>query len=119
LQPFDFERHTDVRMAFENISLPIFTRTPGPVAGYRHRKGKLTTRLHYRIDNRAARRPARPSASNQLEWGEASATQGEATLPVKLATSLLKDRNGVIQLDVRWAGPLDDPTFRVGPIVCR
>jgi hypothetical protein len=116
LQPFDFERHTDVRMAFENISLPIFNPYSGPVAGYNIAKGKLTTRLHYRIDERQldAQHAIR---IDQLEWGEASATQGEATLPVKLATSLLKDRNGVIELDVPVGGTLDDPTFRVGPII--
>jgi hypothetical protein len=116
LQPFDFARFTDVRMAFENISLPIFNPYSGPIAGYNIAKGKLTTRLHYRIDQNKldAQHAIR---IDQLEWGEASATQGEATLPVKFATSLLKDRNGVIELDVPVGGTLDDPTFRVGPIV--
>jgi uncharacterized protein involved in outer membrane biogenesis len=116
LQPFAFDRHTDLQMAFENIDLPIFNPYSGPVAGYNIAKGKLTTRLHYRIDDRKldAQHNIR---IDQLEWGEASATQGEATLPVKLATSLLKDRDGVIKLDVPVGGTLDDPTFRVGPIV--
>ena len=116
LQPFAFDRHTDLQLAFENIALPIFNPYSGPVAGYNIAKGKLTTRLHYRIDDRKldAQHNIR---IDQLEWGEASATQGEATLPVKLATSLLKDRDGVIKLDVPVGGTLDDPTFRVGPIV--
>jgi outer membrane protein OmpA-like peptidoglycan-associated protein len=116
LQPFAFDRHTDLRMAFENISLPIFNPYSGPVAGYNIAKGKLTTRLHYRIEERKldAQHNIR---IDQLEWGEANATQGEATLPVKLATSLLKDRDGVIKLDVPVGGTLDDPTFRVGPII--
>ena len=116
LQPFAFDRHTDLKMAFENISLPIFNPYSGPLAGYNIAKGKLTTRLHYRIDDRKldAQHNIR---IDQLEWGEASATQGEATLPVKFATSLLKDRDGVIKLDVPVGGTLDDPTFRVGPIV--
>jgi hypothetical protein len=116
LQPFAFDRHTDLQMAFENISLPIFNPYSGPVAGYNIAKGKLTTRLHYRIDDRKldAQHGIR---IDQLEWGEASATQGEATLPVKLATALLKDRDGVINLDVPVGGTLDDPAFRVGPII--
>jgi hypothetical protein len=116
LQPFAFDRHADLQMAFENIDLPIFNPYSGPVAGYNIAKGKLTTRLHYRIEDRKL--DAQHSIRiDQLEWGEASATQGEATLPVKLATSLLKDRDGVIQLDVPVGGTLDDPTFRVGPII--
>ena len=54
---------------------------------------------------------------DQLEWGEATAAKGEATLPVKFATSLLKDADGVITLDVPVAGTLDDPKFRIGPII--
>lgn len=116
LQPFAFDRHTDLQMAFENIALPIFNPYSGPVAGYNIAKGKLTTRLHYRIEDRKL--DAQHSIRiDQLEWGEANATQGEATLPVKLATSLLKDRDGVIKLDVPVGGTLDDPTFRVGPII--
>jgi hypothetical protein len=116
LQPFAFDRYADLKMAFENISLPIFNPYSGPVAGYNIAKGKLTTRLHYRIEDRKldAQHNIR---IDQLEWGEANATQGEATLPVKLATSLLKDRDGVIKLDVPVGGTLDDPTFRVGPII--
>jgi len=38
-------------------------------------------------------------------------------LPVKLATSLLKDVDGVIDLNVPVNGTLDDPKFRIGPIV--
>jgi len=116
IQPFDFGRHTDLGLRFENISLPIFNPYSGPVAGYNIAKGKLTTVLHYRIENRQldAQHNIR---IDQLEWGEATESQGEATLPVKFATSLLKDRDGVINLDVPVGGTLDDPTFRIGPIV--
>jgi hypothetical protein len=105
-----------MQLKFENISLPIFNPYSGPVAGYNIAKGKLTTALHYRIEDRQldAQHKIR---IDQLEWGDATATQGEATLPVKFATSLLKDRNGVINLDVPVGGSLDDPTFRIGPIV--
>jgi hypothetical protein len=103
-------------MRFENISLPIFNPYSGSLAGYNIAKGKLTTDLHYVIENRQldAQHKIR---IDQLEWGEATDTRGEATLPVKFATSLLKDRDGVINLDVPVTGTLDDPTFRIGPIV--
>ena len=116
IQPFSFERYTDIGLKFENISLPIFNPYSGRFAGYAIAKGKLTTDLHYRIDNRAldAQHHIR---IDQLEWGEETAAQGEATLPVKFATFLLRDRNGVIDLDIPVQGTLDDPTFKVGPIV--
>jgi hypothetical protein len=116
LQPFAFDRYTDLTMRFENISLPIFNPYSGSFAGYNIAKGKLTTDLHYLIRDRQldAQHKIR---IDQLEWGEATATQGEATLPVKFATSLLKDREGVINLDLPVGGTLDDPSFRIGPII--
>ncbi len=103
-------------LKFENISLPIFNPYSGKFAGYNIAKGKLTTDLHYTIDERklAASHKIR---IDQLEWGEATAAKSEATLPVKFATSLLKDVDGVINLDVPVKGTIDDPKFRIGPIV--
>ena len=36
---------------------------------------------------------------------------------MKLAVALLKDRDGVIDLNVPVTGSLDDPKFRLGPII--
>jgi hypothetical protein len=115
-QPFAFDRYTDIGLKFENITLPVFNPYSGKFAGYNIAKGKLFTDLRYQIDNRklAAQHKIR---IDQLEWGEATAEKGEATLPVKFATSLLKDADGVITLDVPINGTLDDPTLRIGPIV--
>jgi hypothetical protein len=116
VQPFAYERYTDIGLKFENISLPIFNPYSGKLAGYNISQGKLTTDLHYNIVDRKldARHHIRV---DQLEWGEATAAKGEASLPVKFATSLLKDADGVIELDVPVSGTLDDPKFRVGPII--
>ena len=116
VQPFAFERYTDIGMKFENISLPIFNPYSGKLAGYNIAQGKLTTDLHYTITDRKldAKHHIR---IDQLEWGEATASKGEATLPVKFATSLLKDADGVIELDIPVTGTLDDPKFRIGPII--
>ncbi|MGB5101865.1 MAG: DUF748 domain-containing protein [Steroidobacteraceae bacterium] len=116
LQPFAFDRYTDLAFDFENIALPVFNPYSGRLAGYNIAKGKLTTTLHYRIEDRKLD-AAHEIRIDQLEWGEATANKGEATLPVKFATALLRDRNGVINLDIPIKGTLDDPTFRIGPIV--
>ncbi len=115
-QPFAFDRHTDITMKFENISLPVFNPYSGKFAGYNIAKGKLFTDLHYQVDNRKLEAQHKIRI-DQLEWGEATASKEEATLPVKFATSLLKDADGVITLDIPVSGTLDDPTLRIGPIV--
>ena len=116
LQPFEFDHYTDIGLKFENISLPIFNPYSGKFAGYNIAKGKLFTELHYLIQDRQLK-AAHKIRIEQLEWGEATAGKGEATLPVKFATWLLKDSHGVIDLDVPVTGSLDDPKLRIGPIV--
>ncbi len=37
--------------------------------------------------------------------------------PVRFAVSLLKDQDGVIDLDLPISGSLDDPKFRIGKVV--
>ncbi len=115
-QPFAYDRFTDITLKFENISLPVFNPYSGKFAGYNIAKGKLFTDLHYQIDNRKLEAQHKIRI-DQLEWGEATASKEEATLPVKFATSLLKDADGVINLDIPVTGTIDDPAFRVGPIV--
>ncbi len=116
LQPFQFDHYTDIAFDFQNIALPIFNPYSGKFAGYSIAKGKLSTQLHYLVQDRKldAKHKIR---IEQLEWGAPTATKGEAGLPVKFATWLLKDSDGVIDLDVPVTGTLDDPKFRIGPIV--
>jgi outer membrane protein OmpA-like peptidoglycan-associated protein len=116
IQPFAYDRFTDVALKFQNISLPVFNPYSGRFAGYNIAKGLLTTELQYRIVDRKldAKHHIR---IDQLEWGEATASKEAVPLPIKFATSLLKDVNGVIDLDVPVTGTLDDPSFRIGPII--
>ena len=116
VQIFAFDRHTDVGLKFENIHLPVFNPYSGRFAGYNIAKGSLTTDLKYQIEDRKldAQHHIR---IDQLEWGEATESKEAVPLPIKLATSLLKDVDGTIDLDVPVKGTLDDPKFRIGPIV--
>jgi hypothetical protein len=108
--------YTDVTMSFRNISLPIFDPYSGKFAGYSIAKGKLSTELHYKVDGR--RLDAQHHiVIEQLEFGDKTASREAVSLPVKLAVSLLKDRNGVIDLNFPVTGSLDDPQFRLAPII--
>ena len=111
-----YDRRTDMHLAFRNIELPVFNPYSGRYAGYAIAKGKLTTELAYKIDNRALKADHHVII-DQLEWGEATDSQEKVPLPVRLATALLKDKDGVIDLDVPVTGSLDDPKFRIGPII--
>lgn len=111
-----YDKNTDVQVAFRNIELPIFNPYSGRYAGYAISRGKLTTEMHYKIVNRALQ-AEHHIVIDQLEWGQASANKPSVPWPVGLVTSLLKDRHGVIDLNLPVRGSLDDPTFRLGPII--
>ena len=108
--------YTDLKMNFRNIELSIFNPYSGKFAGYNITKGKLTTELHYKVDGRKLD-AQHHIVIDQLEFGDKTASKDAVSLPVKLAVALLKDRNGVIDLNLPVAGSLDDPKFRLAPII--
>ena len=111
-----YDRKTDMQLAFRNIELPVFNPYSGRYAGYAIAKGKLTTLLSYKIDNRALKADHHVII-DQLEWGQATESKDAVPLPIRLATALLKDSKGVIDLDLPVTGSLDDPKFSIWPIV--
>jgi uncharacterized protein involved in outer membrane biogenesis len=113
---FQYDRQTDMRVSFRNIELPIFNPYSGRYAGYAIAKGKLSTEFEYKIDQRALN-AKHHVVIDQLQWGQATESKQKVPLPIRLASSLLKDKNGVIDLDVPVTGSLDDPHFRLGPII--
>jgi len=108
--------YTDIAMSFSNIELPTFNPYSGKFAGYNIAQGKLSTQMQYHVENRKLD-AKHHIVIDQLEFGAATESKQAVPLPIKLAVSLLKDRNGVITLDLPVGGSLDDPTFRIGPIV--
>jgi uncharacterized protein involved in outer membrane biogenesis len=111
-----YDRKTDMQLAFHDIELPVFNPYSGRYAGYAIAKGKLTTLLSYKIDNRALKADHHVII-DQLEWGQATDSKEAVPLPIRLATALLKDSKGVIDLDLPVTGSLDDPKFSFWPIV--
>lgn len=108
--------YTDLGMKFSNIDLSIFNPYSGKFAGYNIAKGKLTTDLHYKVEGRKLD-AQHHIVIDQLEFGDKTASKEAVSWPIKLAVALLKDRNGVIDLNLPVAGSLDDPTFRLAPII--
>jgi hypothetical protein len=108
--------YTDLAMDFRNMELSIFNPYSGKFAGYNITKGKLTTELHYRVVGRSLD-AQHHIIVDQLEFGGKTESKDAVSLPVKLAVALLKDRNGVIDLDFPVAGTLDDPQFKLAPII--
>jgi hypothetical protein len=112
VNPFARELQLDLVGKATDVDLPPLTPYSVKYAGYGIQKGKLSFEVRYRIDDRKL------AATNklkldQLTFGERVDSPTATKLPVLLAVSLLKDRNGVINLDLPIAGTLDDPKFSI------
>jgi len=108
--------YTDLSMSFHNIELSTFNPYSGKFAGYDIAKGKLTTDMHYKVDGRKLD-AQHHIVVDQLEFGDKTQSKQAVSLPIKLAVSLLKNRDGVIELDLPVSGSLDDPKFKLAPII--
>lgn len=116
ISPLSSDLYTDMKVDFDNLELTTLTPYSAKFAGYRIDKGKLSMNLNYKIENRALN-ASNKVVLNQLTLGEKVESQDATKLPVKLAIAILKDKNGVIDLDVPVTGSLDDPRFRVAPLI--
>jgi hypothetical protein len=56
---------------------------------------------------------------DQFTFGEKVNSPEALKLPVKLAVALLKDRHGVIDIDLPISGSLDDPQFKLGRLILK
>jgi hypothetical protein len=108
--------YTDLALTFRNIELSTFNPYSGKFAGYNISKGKLTTELHYKVEGRNLDAQHHITI-DQLEFGAKTESKDAVSLPIKLAVALLKDRDGVIDLNLPVTGSLDDPQFRLAPII--
>ncbi|MHB1872275.1 MAG: DUF748 domain-containing protein [Steroidobacteraceae bacterium] len=114
--PYGLGSQTDIRAAFDNIQLPVFNPYSDRYAGYAIAKGILSAHFRYRIENRKLNAD-HLVVVNHLDWGGASPSKQRVGWPIRLATALLKDRNGVIRIHLPVTGSLDNPDFHIASIV--
>jgi hypothetical protein len=110
------EAYTNLAANFRNIELTTFNPYSGKFMGYQIEKGKLSIDTTYLVEDRKLRAQHKILIS-QLKLGEKVKSADATKLPVKLAVALLKDRNGDITLDLPVSGTIDDPQFKIGPII--
>ncbi len=108
--------YTDLTMSFKDIDLTIVNPYSGHFVGYKIDKGKLSVDVSYKIQERKLE-AKQHFVVDQLELGDRVDSPDAIHAPVKLAVALLKDRNGVIDIDLPMSGSIDDPKFRIGPII--
>ncbi len=116
INPLSPVLQVNLAISNSNLQLPAFTPYMEKFAGHPLNKGRLSLDLHYDIQGQELKSQNK-FRIDQLTLGPRNDNPDAVNLPVKLGVALLKDRNGVIDLDVPVAGRLDDPQFRVSKII--
>jgi hypothetical protein len=119
LNPLAHPLALDIQAKATDLELAPLTPYAGKYAGYAIERGKLSLDVAYRVDADGTLQARNKLVLNQLTFGDPIASPDATKLPVRLAVALLKDRDGVIDIDLPVSGSLADPEFSVGGIIGR
>jgi hypothetical protein len=112
INPLSENLFADLKIAFTDIDLQPMTPYSGTYLGYAIERGKLNLNLNYHIEQQQVR-AENHIMFDQLTLGDSVQSEKATSLPVGLAISLLRDRQGEIHLNVPVSGDLADPSFSV------
>jgi hypothetical protein len=118
INPLSKDLYMDIAANAREIELNPMSPYSIKYVGYGIERGELSFKVKYKVENRKL------DAQNQiildqLTFGEKVQSPTATKLPVLLAVSLLKDRNGVIDVNLPVSGSLDSPEFSIGGIILR
>ncbi|MDW7774224.1 MAG: DUF748 domain-containing protein [Desulfobulbaceae bacterium] len=112
------EFFTDITAEFNDIELSPVSPYAIKFIGYPLTRGKLNLDLHYLIEGTKLSSRNR-AFIDQISLGDRVPNETAVDLPVQLAISLLKNRQGEISLNIPVSGELDDPEFSVAGVVVK
>jgi hypothetical protein len=116
IQLLDPLRYTDITMEFRNLLMSSLSPYSIQFAGQKIDEGKLDLDLRYQIDN-GQLLGQNDIVMSDLMLGEKVEHPDAADLPLGLAVALLKDANGVIDIDLPVEGDVNDPQFQIGGVI--
>jgi hypothetical protein len=109
-------RDTDVTLTFRNLLVKGYSPYTIAFAGRRIAKGRMDLDLGYHLSD-GKLKGSNTIVFYDLELGEKVESPDAMDLPLSLAVSLLKDSEGVIEMDIPVTGDLGDPQFHLGGAV--
>lgn len=116
IDPFSGVLFLDILLTVAGIDLPTFSPYSGKYLGYVIEKGKLSFDVNYHIEQ-GELKAKNNIFLDQLDLGEEIDSPDAASLPIKLAISLLKNRRGEIELRLPLSGSINDPQFSITGII--
>jgi hypothetical protein len=118
VDPLGADVFSDLRLAAQGIDLSPIGPYTARYLGYALDRGRLDVAMQYHLENRAVQ-GSNVLTANPFTLGAKTDSPDATHLPVRLGLALLRDRNGVVALDVPLEGSLDDPKFRLGRVILR
>jgi uncharacterized protein DUF748 len=118
INPIKGDLFLDLKAGVHGMELAPLSPYSGKYVGYGIERGKLSFDVAYQLEHRQLKAENR-LVLDQLTFGDKVDSPSATKLPVQLAIALLKDRNGVIDLNVPIGGSLDDPQFSVGGVIVK
>lgn len=106
---------TDIAVTFRRVPMTDLTPYIAQFAGYSVKNGDLDVDVRYRIQDRRLVGENKIVMTDLTLGPKVPGAKGPG-LPVRLAISLLKDKNGRIDLDVPVEGSVDSPEFSYNKI---
>jgi hypothetical protein len=116
INPLASDLFVDLAISLKDDALVPGSPYAAKYVGYPLEKGAVSLDLHYYVTQRELKAENKVRV-DQLQLGDPSGSPDAIKLPVKLGIALLQDRHGVIALDVPLHGRIDDPKFRLGPLI--
>jgi hypothetical protein len=116
INPLADDLKIDLVLSLKNGEMPPGSPYAAKYVGYPIHQGQLSLEAHYTVNQRVLKAENKFSA-HQLRLGAKSNSPDATRLRVKLAIALLQDRDGILTFDVAVNGNLDDPNFKLGPVV--
>jgi len=114
--PADPKRYTELELELRNLDLSAYTPYAAKFVGRKIDDGRLFLDLGYRIEQ-SNLQGKNGVKIRKIALGENVQSDEAVSLPLDLAVALLKDREGVIAIDLPVEGDLDNPDFKYGATV--
>lgn len=116
VNPNDIKILSDISMIFKNIAMNNFNSYSQKYVGRTLETGKLNLDLNYNI-TKSNLEASNSIIISKLKFGKEVKSKEAVSLPLDLAIAILEDKDGIIDLNIPVSGNIDDPKFKLAPII--
>jgi hypothetical protein len=118
VDPLGADTFSDLVLTAHAVDLAPLGPYAARYLGYALDRARLDVDMRYHLEERRVK-SENVFSGDPFTLGGKVESPDATKMPVKLGLALLRDRHGVVKLDVPVEGSLDDPKFRLGRVIVR